>query len=45
MLIRLLAQIKSGIMKHVNVNVKTIKRVKKIIAGILGHVFVRMVNI
>ena len=34
-------QIKNGIMKHVNVNVKIIVHTKKIIA-ILAHVFVKM---
>ena len=38
-------QIKNGIMKHVNVNVKIIISVKKIIVGILAHVFVRTANI
>ena len=32
-------------MKHVKVSVKIIVRSKKIIAGILAHVFVRMVSI
>ena len=36
-------QIKNGIIKHVNVNVTIIISVKKIIAGILAHVFVRIV--
>ena len=34
-------QIKNGIIKHVNVNVKIIVSAKEIIAGILAHVFVR----
>ena len=38
-------QIKTGIIKHVNVNVKIIVSTKKIIVGILAHVFVRIVNI
>ena len=38
-------QIINGIIKHVNVHVKTIIIAKKIIAGILAHVFVRMGNI
>ena len=38
-------QIKNGIMKHVNVNVKIIINVKKIKAGILAHVFVRIASI
>ena len=37
-------QIKNGIIKHVNVNVKIIS-VKKIIVAILAHVFVRTVSI
>ena len=35
----------STIMKHVNVNIKIIVHAKKIIVGILAHVFVRMINI
>ena len=38
-------QINNGIIKHVDVNVKTIISVKKIIVGILAHVFVRTVSI
>ena len=38
-------QIENGIIKHVNVNVKIIISAKKIIAGILAHVFVRIGNI
>ena len=38
-------QIKNGIIKHVNVNVKIIISAKKIIAGILTHVFARIVSI
>ena len=34
-------QIKNGIIKHVNVNVKTIVSPKKIIAGILVHALLR----
>ena len=34
-------QIKNGIIKHVNVNVKFMITAKKIIAGHLAHVFVR----
>ena len=37
-------EIKSGIMKHVNVHIKIIIRAKKIIAAILAHVFVRIGN-
>ena len=38
-------QIKNGIAKLVNVNVKTIISAKKIIAGILAHAFVRIARI
>ena len=38
-------QIKNGIMKHVNVNVKIIVSAKKIIVGILAHAFVRTASI
>ena len=38
-------QIKNGIIKHVNVNVKIIVHAKKIIVGILAHVFVRIASI
>ena len=38
-------QIKNGIMKYVNVGVKIIVSTKKIIAGILPHVFVRIASI
>ena len=38
-------QIKNGIIKHVNMNVKNIISVKKIIVGILAHAFVRLVSI
>ena len=37
-------QIKNGVTKHVNVNVKIIVNAKKIIVGILAHVFVRIVG-
>ena len=37
-------QIKNEIIKHVNVNVKVIVRAKKIIVGILAHVFVTFVS-
>ena len=36
-------QIKNGMIKHVNVSVKIIVRVKKIIIRILAHVFVRII--
>ena len=38
-------QSKNEITKHVNVNVKTIVHSKKIIVGILSHVFVRISSI
>ena len=38
-------EIKNGMMKHINVSVKIIVRAKKIIVGILVHVFVRTVSI
>ena len=38
-------QIKNGIIKHANVNVKIIVRAEKIIVWILTHVFVRKVSI
>ena len=38
-------QIKNGIIKHVNVNVRIIVSAKKITFGILPHVFVRIVSI
>ena len=37
-------QIKNGMMKHANVNVKTFKCATKILVGILESVFVKMVN-
>ena len=38
-------QIKNGMMKYVNVSVKVVAHAKKIIVGILTHVFVRMISI
>ena len=38
-------QIKNRIIKHVNVNVKTIVRAKNIKVGILAHIFVRIAGI
>ena len=38
-------QIKNGIIKHVNVNVKIIVSAEKIIVGILPHLFVRIASI
>ena len=43
-IVKYVTQIKSGIIKHVNVHVKTIVHVKKIIVGILAHKFVRIVS-
>ena len=40
-----LIQIKNGLIKHVNDNVKIILSAKKTIAGILAHVFVRISSI
>ena len=44
-IVQLAIQIKNGIMKHVNVSVEIILHTKKIIVGILAHVFVRMLSI
>ena len=38
-------QIKNETIKHTNLNVKIIVSAKKIIVGILAHVFVKMVSI
>ena len=38
-------QIENGKLKHVNVNVKIIISVKKIIVGIPAHAFVKIVSI
>ena len=38
-------QIKTGIIKHVNKNLKIILSAKNIIVGILAYVFVRIENI
>ena len=38
-------KIKNGRIKHVNINEKIIIITKKIIVGILAHVFVRIVSI
>ena len=35
-------KIKNRIIKHVNVNIRMIEHAKKIIVGILTHVFVRI---
>ena len=44
-IVQLAIQIKNGITELVNVNVKFIVYAKKIIAGILAHVFVRIASI
>ena len=44
-IVQYVIQIKNGITKHVNVNVKIIVRTENIIVGILAHVFVRIVSI
>ena len=41
-IVQLLIQIKTGIMKHVNVSVKIIVYTKRIITGILAHVVVKL---
>ena len=41
-IVQYVIQIKNGILKYVNVNVKIIVCSKKIIVGILAYVFVRM---
>ena len=38
-------QIKNGIIKHVNVNLKLIISVKKILIAIIARVFVRILSI
>ena len=44
-MVQFVIQIKSLIIKQVNVNVKTIVSAKKIIIGILAHVFVKVISI
>ena len=44
-ILQYVVQIKNGMTKHVIVNVEIIVRAKKIIFGILPHVFVRIVSI
>ena len=44
-IVQLAFQIKNGIMKHVHVSVKVIVHARKIIVGILAHVFLKMVSI
>ena len=43
-IVQLAIQIKDRMIKHANVSVKIIVHAKKIIVGILAHVFVRMAN-
>ena len=43
--VQLAFQIKNGIMKHVHVSVKVIVHARKIIVGILAHVFLKIVSI
>ena len=43
-IVQYVIQIKNEITKHVNVHVKVIVSAKKIIVGILAHVFVRIVS-
>ena len=44
-IVQYVIQIKNGIIKHVNKNVKVIVSAKRIMVEILVHVFVRMVSI
>ena len=44
-IVQLAIQSKNRIMKYFNVNVKIIVRAKKIIVGILAHVFARIASI
>ena len=44
-IVQYVIQIKNGIIKHVNVNIKIIVHAKKIIVGIHAHVIVRIVSI
>ena len=44
-IVQLLIQIINGITKLVNVNVKFIVHAKKIIIGILAHIFMRITSI
>ena len=45
LMVQFVIQIKNLIIKQVNVNVKTIVSAKKIIIGILAHVFVKVISI
>ena len=44
-IVQLAFQIKNGTMKHVHVSVKVIVHARKIIVGILAHVFLKIVSI
>ena len=44
-IVQLVIQIKNGIMKHGKVRVKIISHAKKIIVGILVHVFMKTISI
>ena len=44
-IVQYVIQIKNGRMKHANISVKIIVNAKKIIVGILAHVFVRIASI
>ena len=44
-LVELVTQIKTAIIKYANRNKKTIVRAKRIIVGILPHVFMRIASI
>ena len=44
-IVQLAFQIKNGVMKHVHVSVKDIVHARKIIVGILAHVFLKIVSI
>ena len=45
LIVQYVVQIKNGIIKHVNMNVKIIAIAKKIIDGIIAHVLVRIKSI
>ena len=45
LIVQLAIQVKNGIIKHVNVNVKIMAHGKMIIVGILAHPFLRMASI
>ena len=44
-LVQHVIKIKNRITKHVNVSIKFFVSARKVIVGILAHVFVRMINI